>query len=454
MDRRNSYTQKDEFYEKLNDLLTFSKKHNAEKTKNYILNQFQGESFTKKTIINEVYYMAYDTDIYFKDKNGIHISIHEGPDDMWNGYSSHTGIDISLNNIKFNSIDLFIEDKRIQNRLTLSEIFEPVSKEDVINYLQNNYTAVAFVYKSLSNDFKKDPEIMQLIYDKLKSEAMMESQNERSYSDISPYGGLDVYVHEWQDHFVEKLNDFRDGDNESFVRYAEKQFLSHTENRDYLNQEIKRHKRLQYIVEHQNEYEQKYEIDKTMMHIEDEKYDLKKRLVEVNNDLFKLESEESTLHSTLNRLNKGLFSRVLNSKQIQKIQDELDGIKTLIEMNQSDIAKLTKESNILTAKSKQLENTKPQLKYPFDYLIKNEFVEFYEYYDNFEDAMTRMECFYDESKEISNCLNEWIKVEKDLETSKNCSIHHEFNACVIEEDEIGYNSRKLSSVYEHSHDER
>ena len=386
--------------EKIKKLVDYAKEHNALETKKYILDVFQeNENVIQREDINQAYYDSHIINVYPKNMQGIYISIQEGDWDRLGSNVSHVGIDIDIINPFQNdaTMTLFQESERhMMGNFNLNH--SEVSKNDIINYFESDDSS-AIVYKTLSHGMKEDLDIMKAVTSKIKEQAKFKTSDEKEYSDISPNGGLDVYVHDWRDHYLSMLDEFRDGQNDSLVTFAEKEFAIEEGNQKYIQDEILRNEKIIYFVEHKDEYFAKQAADLEIMDIGKKLSRLHESLEDSKKTLPRFEIEEVELQNQLDKLKKqkGFFNKIINKKKIERLEMEIEGYEPLIAHEKDKINEIEKEIQDLICKQDNL-SKKYDLKYSFKYLLKDTFREFYDYYENFDEALSRMENNYDNAK--------------------------------------------------------
>lgn len=386
--------------EKIKKLVDYAKEHNALETKNYILDVFkENENYIHKEDINQAFYDSHIINIYPKDMQGIYISILNGDWDRLGENVSHLGIDIHIvNAFQNNGMTLFQNSERLMGG-ELNFNYTEVNKDDIINYFQSR-DSFAIVYKTLSHGMKEDLEIIKALVSQIKNQSELKEKAEQDYSDVSPYGGVDVCIHDWQDHYLNMLDEFRDGQNDKLVQFAEKEFVIEEENQKYIQDEILRNEQIIYFVEHKDEYIAKQEYDKNCY---DQQY-LNAQTAEADDIVSMINKTDQHIHNNVKLLKEvkeknGFINRFMNKNQIVDLQNHIENLKDEKHSLQNRLEWIQNE--IENVKNDIEEANKPfkNLKYHFDYLLKDVLEDCYDYIDNFDEAFRRTVDYYNEAKE-------------------------------------------------------
>lgn len=203
--------------------------------------------------INQAYYQCSTLSYYIKNGYGIVLEIVSGTFDRYGNNVSHIGKDIiiysklSKHEICRKGIYLFSEDLLQENSLLndLDLFFDlDLSVKNMISSNDN------YIYKILPDKIKNHLDIVFSRYENIKKSAIFQNKDERSYYNISPYGGTDVVLHKIDDLIYEKLIDFND--DYYFMKRA--LALFHNEYPEYLQNKINEAKHALYIIKHQKEY--------------------------------------------------------------------------------------------------------------------------------------------------------------------------------------------------------
>lgn len=314
--------------DKIKEIKKFSETHDAEDTKKYIMESFQGTSYDiQREDISQAFYEIHTTNIFFKDANGLHISIIEGDGDRSQGLHTRSGMDILISNpIKDESFYLFEDGKRVKDvAADLSD--HAITKKDVTDYLKLSHDVNTIIYKYLDEELKNDQAIIESFTKKIEDDARFRTIDEERYSDISPNGGMDVYVHPWQDHYLEKLNEFRDGKCDKLIDYAEKQFCSDKNNQKYIKDELQRNKKIIYYVDNKEKYMemQKYEFND--YYASDEIYGYDQQIKDLEQKIKETNDKIKNSSQVLEKMQNGSISRFIYRNKIKSLKDSISAME-------------------------------------------------------------------------------------------------------------------------------
>lgn len=411
--------------EKIKSIIDYAKEHTALETKNYVLKVFkENEIAIQKEDIHQAYYDSHILNVYPKDMQGMYISIQEGDWDRLGANVSHKGMDIHIVNPLHNNetMTLFQESEKVLKGNVDIDNNRPIQKEDVLGYLEK-YNSSTFVYQYLPEDMKEDKDIIKSFVLKLETKARDKANEEREYSDISPNGGMDVYVHDWQDYFLEELNMFQDGNNIPFVQFAENYFCSDKRNHNYIENELLRNEKIVYFVEHKEDYiaEYNYNAGQVQDNLNFDIQYMKNAKKELEQDIVKEETEIVEMQKKLEKLENSPFHKFFNKKKIEELKMEIEGYEPLIRLDKEKLENMKLEINNLISKQDSLFTKQEDLKYKFDYLLKDTFAEVYDYSENFHEALKYMENAYPEAKNKFEHLNRLstFSYEDKIESMKN-----------------------------------
>lgn len=399
--------------EKLKDLIAFSETHDAEETKHYILESLQGSAFEmQKEDINQAFYELHTKNIFFKDANGLHVSIVEGEGDRAFGVSARSGMDILINNpLKNEAYYLFADGERVRNEsMNLSN---DITKQDVIDYLESNHDVNTNTYKYLDEELKNDQDIIESFTQKIEDAAKLRSMDEENYSDISPYGGLDVYVHPWQDYYLDKLEELRDGNCDKLIDYAEKHFCLDEANQKYIKDELKRNEKICYYAQNKEKYIEieKYKFNNLYANDEINKKhqeikDLEQKVKETNENI-KYSSNE------LEKMQKGFISRIINRSKINSLKDNVSAMQAAVSNYQEEINDANERITFIK-EDLALEKDKPEpVKFDFEYSLKDHYIETYDHaepVESIEKMLDRMEAHYPVAAKSIESLNHLLTI--------------------------------------------
>ncbi len=423
--------------DKVYNIIHYAKSHNVEDTEEYIEYIFgSDEIYVNKESINQAYYQSFTKDIYIKGIENMYISIIKGAGDRYASLESHKGTDINLV-FPFNNewITIFNEDE-YQGDKNLNKIdylinSNSLTKDKVINFLKS-YNSTLFIYNVLPDDMKNDTEIKQLLYDKLDAKAESIARSEKEYSDISPNGGLDVYVDKKQDILLKLFSDYNFEGNNKLIKYMEEKFCQDEKNQKYIKDEMLRNEKMLYFIENISKYNQQhrlileqsdvdYKLNSTFEHKFDQlQYDETIEKINTYND--RIDDVTEKIKKTENKIQKNKmeiesinnktykiyefykrFEDNARSSDLKKTQSVLQTSLDFLwkkEYSYSEtIAELISVKNTLEGyrqeeidhksyeeRSKQIDKELEELhlKYNYDYLIKDNYREIYDYYDGYE----------------------------------------------------------------------
>ena len=211
-------------------------------TLNKIINEseniFKNEYTKVENCINQAYYYNRTIGYYINNSNGIYFMVSIGPgerlrpeigdDDIVNIY---TGSQFSRNKEIKDGIDIICHNNYTNNKLSdrLNDFFDlDLSWDNILNN-KNNY-----IFNTLSNELKNNDNIVEERFKNMKNEAVCQNRNEKSYEEISPYGGYDVTVHEIPELLLKSISEFKSDD----YFYTRAISLFEKEYGDYLNKNI------------------------------------------------------------------------------------------------------------------------------------------------------------------------------------------------------------------------
>ncbi len=336
--------------DKIKEIKKFSETHDAEDTKKYIMELFQGTSYDiQREDISQAFYEIHTTNIFPKDANGLHISIIEGDGDRSQGLHARSGMDILISNpLKDESFYLFEE--------------------------------------------------------------------------------MDVYVHPWQDHYLEKLNEFREGNCDKLIDYAEKQFCSDKNNQKYIKDELLRNKKIIYYVDNKEKYMEMQKHEFNDYYASDEIYGYDQQIKDLEQKIKETNDKIKNSSQVLEKMQNGFISRFIYRNKIKSLKDSISAMEEDISGYKEQINSANENINDIREDLAQEKDKLEPVKYEFQYPLKDHYIETYDYSEpvrSFERMIDRIETKYPEAMKSIESFNRLLalsKVDKSFDHSHDYKI--------------------------------
>lgn len=415
--------------DKIKEIKKFSETHDAEDTKKYIMELFQGTSYDiQREDISQAFYEIHTTNIFPKDANGLHISIIEGDGDRSQGLHARSGMDILISNpLKDESFYLFEDGERVKDAaVDLSD--QTITKKDITDYLKLSHDVNTIIYKYLDEELKNDQAIIESFTKKIEADAKFRTIDEERYSDISPNGGMDVYVHPWQDHYLEKLNEFREGNCDKLIDYAEKQFCSDKNNQKYIKDELLRNKKIIYYVDNKEKYMEMQKHEFNDYYASDEIYGYDQQIKDLEQKIKETNDKIKNSSQVLEKMQNGFISRFIYRNKIKSLKDSISAMEEDISGYKEQINYANENINDIREDLAQEKDKLEPVKYEFQYPLKDHYIETYDYSEpvrSFERMIDRIETKYPEAMKSIESFNRLLalsKVDKSFDHSHDYKI--------------------------------
>ena len=402
--------------EKIKDILDYAKNHKAEEVMDKLKKLFTNDNaYISERDIDTAYYEEHTISIYPKNCNGMNFLITEGAFDRIGDKVSHNGVDITIQSFFGNDyITLFEESKQTKSLATtnVDKAVEYLSTNDftektILSYFED-LNSESLVYNILPDSYKNSDEIIKSVIKHIEDSTTSIYEGMTAARDVSPYGGLDVYLKPKPQIFLEEINKCQ---NEKFKVTAKAYFLKDKANIDFLEKAKNQCNRYKYIASHASEYKKNFliqseinKIAKQYDYFQDGEINANDELQKLNNKLLELNIEDlsSKAQNTriMNEVNKKNTILEKLSNQKYSFIDRF----TKAPADNRKMASLHKEISIL---NEDLQINNSQIKYNVErreQIIKN---------------MSLLE-------EISNLKNQLVKLEYPYECLPN-DINSEFD---------------------------
>lgn len=428
-------------------LINYSKNHDVVETAKEITNIFsEDELITEKRDIDQAYFELHSKEYLIKGGNGLNITVISGDCDRFGNHKTHEGISIFIFSdiIKHNEYyALFTEDRQYEDNSI--EILSLVNEslETVLNVQQTldyfkSWNADPMLFNILSDELKNNNEIIMQVLNLIDENANSEHRDQRDYESISPNGGLDIIVSPSSEIYLDMIDKFDIPGNEDFMQKAKIYFMSNTANCKFIDEELKRFDKIIYYAEHADDYRYNESIlqlewmnsemdmlpdkDQLLADLEEIKirlgvnYDLRKmnekRRHELNSNLDELKgktynflgyfTQKPVDRKKIVDMSKNLESLKKSDQELLNEFEDMRGTKVLIEMDIDSIEE--KEQKL-----KELKESQINLKYPYNYLLKDLFAEIAHAPELFENSLQRQidakESIIAKRNEYSELLN-------------------------------------------------
>lgn len=424
-------------------LVNYSKTHTAEETVEEITNIFsEDDLIMEKKDIDQAYYELHSRKYLIKGANGLNIRVISGDCDRYGGLKTHEGIsififsDIIKHNIHYAlfSEDHQYEDYSIEILSLVNESVETVlNVQQTLDYFKS-WNADPMLFNILSDELKNNNEIIMQVLNLIDENANSEHRDQRDYESISPNGGLDIIVSPSSEIYLDMIDKFDIPGNEDFMQKAKIYFMSNTANCKFIDEELKRFDKIIYYAEHADDYRYNESIlqlewmnsemdmlpdkDQLLADLEEIKirlgvnYDLRKmnekRRHELNSNLDELKgktynflgyfTQKPVDRKKIVDMSKNLESLKKSDQELLNEFEDMRGTKVLIEMDIDSIEE--KEQKL-----KELKESQINLKYPYNYLLKDLFAEIAHAPELFENSLQRQ---IDAKESIIAKRNEYI----------------------------------------------
>lgn len=288
-------------------------------------NIFKGNYFVDTNEINEAYYEYKNERYYILNSNGIDLEIVSGRGDIFGNAHSHEGIDIKIcsklskKEHANEGILLFFESEK--EKIDIEEIKNDLldvdlSEEKILENNDNN------IYKTLDLDFvSKDilnsRKVINRRYNQLKEQAIKTHEEQVTYENISPYGGLDVEIIPVEKLLYDSINKFKQ--DEDFIEKA--MTLFYIDYPNFIDKAINSCSHALYIIENKDKYFKSFEL-------EAQKYKIKEQLNILSKDFKVILGNDS-------------------NKIIQFLENEKNTARDEIKTNTTRLNQLYQEARLL-----------------------------------------------------------------------------------------------------------
>lgn len=453
-----------EIEEKIKQLLNYVKQDNStvEETIKQFKKIFKRQYFVEIEDIDEAYYKFRSEKYYILNGNGIFFEIGTGDGDIFGSQHAHEGTDIVLcsrlsrcNDYKY-GISLFYGDckEKINIEKIKDYLFDiDLSEENILGNEDNN------VYKTIdltnfSKDILNNNKTIDIRYNQMKEQAESIHDNQVSYSNISPYGGLDVDIVTVEQLLYDSLKKFKS--DEKFIKRAITLF--YLDYPDFIKNEIKECTKALYIIDNKEKYLKQLELEeqeykaKSELKVLLKDYKeilnnnnkvitqfLKNKLIDIKKDItINKEKEDQLIKEARNLFNKkySIFKLFNKQKEIDKkrlvklgyeVKNDIEIIDSEGEIAECDFKVAHDQELIENIKNaleiiNQYENLKDEtsrinLKYPFyNFTIWDEIYEDYNYdrkadngpYASLSQLIEKKDYYFDQKRELEE-MNQIIQ---------------------------------------------
>lgn len=338
----------------------------------------------------EPYYQSYSQTYYIKNGYGIGLQKSWGRGDIFGNSSSHKGVDLTLISPLADNIDLWYESEHKKDTADVNVLF---SFDPSVSSLQNRLldsSCFKSVYPFLPSDVVNHETFSLAFYNNLRLSAQLSHNREVEADRISYYGGLDVTIHDEEEHLLDSLCEFEE--NPTFLQIAVPLFVM--DYPGYLDNQIAECKHALYIISHKEKFFKLATAEKSFYTLSIQRDDIRERLNTLKTEIAKANSKLMVLSRAEKEYQNREYNfvavvkgmRYKDRQAIKSIESDKQDIKSKITILSDKVNEmqdsLAKVDSSFNEKKDELETIKKSLDYPYRNFELDPDLEQYEFYVN------------------------------------------------------------------------